>query len=113
VGAKKLPIFLLPMKKLELCSGRSEAVFEKAAPEWFPLFENSFAVGRQATESGIIDEKKGYLWGAGFSFRKSLWFNLKKKGFKNLTVGRQGKISIREKIQSCVMLFGLWVTTLL
>ena len=78
-------------EKIGACSGRSEAVFESTAPEWFPLFESSFAVGRQANESGIIDDKKGYLWGAGFSFRKSLWFNLKKKGFKNLTVGRQGK----------------------
>lgn len=78
-------------EKIAACSGRSEAVFESAAPEWFPLFENSFAVGTQASESGIIDDKKGYLWGAGFSFRKSLWCNLQKKGFKNLTVGRQGK----------------------
>jgi len=78
-------------EKIGACSGRSEAVFESAAPEWFSLFESSFAVGRQASESGIIDDKKGYLWGAGFSFRKSLWFRLQKKGFKNLTVGRQGK----------------------
>ena len=78
-------------EKIGACSGKSEAVFESVAPEWFPFFEDSFAVGRQANESGIVDDKKGYLWGAGFSFRKSLWFTLQKKGFKNLTVGRQGK----------------------
>jgi glycosyltransferase involved in cell wall biosynthesis len=89
-------------EKIAACSGRSEAVFESVAPEWFPLFESSFAVGRQASESGIIDDKKGYLWGAGFSFRKSLWFTLQKKGFKNLTVGRQGKnITSGEDTELC------------
>ena len=84
------------------CGGRSEAEFESVSPEWFSLFENSFAVGRQAGESGIIDDKKGFLWGAGISFRKSLWFRLQKKGFKNLTVGRQGEsITAGEDTELC------------
>lgn len=78
--------------KVGACGGRSEAVFETPPPEWFPLYENNFAVGRQMDKSGIIDQQKGFLWGAGLSFRKSLWETLLQQGFTNLTVGRQGKI---------------------
>lgn len=89
-------------KKIGACGGRSEAVFEKAKPEWFPYFENSFAAGTQADEGGYIENTKGFLWGAGLSFRKSLWTELKRRGYKNLTVGRQGKnITAGEDTELC------------
>jgi glycosyltransferase involved in cell wall biosynthesis len=77
--------------KIGACGGKSEAVFESNSPEWFPLFENSFAVGKQADESGIINEKKGFLWGAGLSFKKSIWDDLQKRNYINLTLDREGK----------------------
>jgi len=84
------------------CGGSSNAVFEKEAPEWFAEFENNFAVGKQMDKSGFIDEYKGFLWGAGLSFRKSLWIELQQRGFQNLTVGRQGKnISAGEDSELC------------
>jgi glycosyltransferase involved in cell wall biosynthesis len=77
--------------KIGACGGQSEAVFENTSPEWFPLFENSFAVGRQANESGIVNEKKGFLWGAGLSLKKSVWDDLQKRNYINLTLDREGK----------------------
>lgn len=78
-------------EKIGACGGSSEAVFENVTPAWFSEYENNFAVGRQANESGFIENKKGFLWGAGLSFRKSLWTQLEERGFKNLTTGREGK----------------------
>ena len=84
------------------CGGKSEAVFEKTKPEWFDEYQNSFAVGIQAEQSGIIDDKKGFLWGAGLSFRKILWQDLQQRGFKNLTLGREGKkITAGEDTELC------------
>jgi glycosyltransferase involved in cell wall biosynthesis len=89
-------------EKTGACGGRSEAVFEKEEPEWFSLFENSFAVGSQAASAGYVDDTKGFLWGAGLSFRKSLWFALQQRGFSNLTIGRQGKsITAGEDTELC------------
>lgn len=84
------------------CGGRSEPVFENSQPEWFSSYQNSFAVGRQSENSGVIDNAKGFLWGAGLSFRKSLWFQLKEMGFQNLTIGREGKnINAGEDTELC------------
>jgi glycosyltransferase involved in cell wall biosynthesis len=74
------------------CGGSSEAVFECDKPEWFMEYENNFAVGKQADETGYIENKAGILWGAGLTLRKSLWIELKMRGFKDLTIGREGKI---------------------
>jgi glycosyltransferase involved in cell wall biosynthesis len=84
------------------CGGSSKAVFEDECPGWFAQFENNYAVGRQMEKSGFIDAHKGYLWGAGLSFRKSLWQELQQRGFKNLTVGREGKnITAGEDSELC------------
>jgi len=77
--------------KIGACGGKNEAIFENSSPEWFHLFENSFAVGKQADESGIVNEKKGFLWGAGLSFKKSIWEDLQKRNYINLTLDREGK----------------------
>lgn len=73
------------------CGGRSEPVFEKEMPDWFPSFEKSFAVGKQLDKNGIIEGPLHTLWGAGLSFRKQIWTELQRKGFSTLTIGRQGK----------------------
>lgn len=72
------------------CGGKNEAVFNGSPPAWFHLFTNYFAVGKQADESSYVDESRGYLWGAGLSFRKSLWEELQKRGFKNFNTSRTG-----------------------
>lgn len=73
------------------CGGRSIAAFEKHEPEWFPRYQHQFAVGKQAEASGYVETTKGFLWGAGLSFRRELWTRLRQAGYENLTVGRQGK----------------------
>jgi glycosyltransferase involved in cell wall biosynthesis len=89
-------------EKIGACGGRSEAIFEEHKPEWFDDYQSSFAVGVQGDQSGIVDDKKGFLWGAGLSFRKSLWHELENRGFKNLTVGREGKnITAGEDSELC------------
>lgn len=89
-------------EKIGACGGRIEAEFEKDIPEWFEEYKNHFAVGHQADETGYVDNKKGYLWGAGLSFRKHLWDELQSRGFKNLTVGREGtNINAGEDTELC------------
>ena len=89
-------------KNIGACGGSSEAVFETVQPDWFSTYENSFAVGKQAEATGYIENKKGYLWGAGLSIRKSLWQELLKHGFKNLTIGRDGKnVTAGEDTELC------------
>jgi len=73
-----------------VCGGRNEAVFEDTPPEWFDKFKEAFAVGKQADNSGIIDGKKGNLWGAGISLKKSVWEELIKREHTNLTSDRKG-----------------------
>lgn len=77
-------------KTIGACGGSVEAVFEKDEPHWFPYFKNNYAVGRQADESGVIDNSKGFLWGAGLSFRKSIWEELQRRKYVTLTLDREG-----------------------
>lgn len=54
--------------------GQSELVADEYTkiPNWFQEIATSYAIGKQATNSGIVTNKK-YLWGAGLVFRKSLY----------------------------------------
>ena len=89
-------------ERIAACGGRCEGEFEEQMPDWFPRYENSFAVGRQMPQSGFIDETRGFLWGAGLSFRKSCWDELEAQGFKPLTLGREGdKITAGEDSELC------------
>lgn len=84
------------------CGGRGEASFEEERPEWFSEVASGFAVGKQADSSGYVDDARGYLWGAGLSFRKSIWEELQMRHFEPQTVGRQGKnISAGEDSELC------------
>jgi len=87
---KVVEIFSLN-EKIGACGGKSETVFEKNKPEWFDEYQNAFAVGTQGEQSDIIDDKKGFLWGAGLSFKKSIWEELQKRKYINLTLDREGK----------------------
>lgn len=88
--------------KIGACGGKSEAIFEKEKPFWFEDNQSSFAVGHQADQSGMIDDKKGFLWGAGLSIRKQIWEDLQRIGFQNLTLGREGKkITAGEDTELC------------
>jgi glycosyltransferase involved in cell wall biosynthesis len=72
------------------CGGYTEAVCEITPPSWFESYKRFYAIGAQANESGDISHKKGFLWGAGLSIRKTAWQQLVNHGFRPLLVDRQG-----------------------
>ncbi len=39
-------------------------------PHWFDEFQNAYAVGEQAENSGFLDPSRFFLWGAGMCVRK-------------------------------------------
>ncbi|MDJ0650396.1 MAG: glycosyltransferase [Xenococcaceae cyanobacterium MO_188.B19] len=73
------------------CGGQSEAVCEITPPYWFERYQGDYAVGVQADIAGYVPSKRGYLWGAGLSIRKSALMSLINQGFQPLNMGRQGK----------------------
>ncbi|HKV55171.1 MAG TPA: glycosyltransferase [Candidatus Binataceae bacterium] len=62
------------------CGGVSKAAFEMSPPAWFERYENFYAVGPRAT-SGLYADM---LWGAGLSFRRTIWQRLRSMNFKPL-----------------------------
>ncbi len=88
-----------------ICGGESIAVFESDPPQWFTKFQNSFAVGRQQEQTGYVDDKKGYLWGAGLSIRKIAWHELFSSGFTSKLSGRKGaSLTAGEDSEICLAL---------
>lgn len=72
------------------CGGRAEAVCEVPPPFWFERYKRHYAIGAQADEAGDISQKKGSLWGAGLTIRKTAWQKLLDHGFQPLLIDRQG-----------------------
>jgi glycosyltransferase involved in cell wall biosynthesis len=70
--------------------GQSEAVSDIPIPEWFNNIRKDYAVGRQAEKTGIITAR-GYLWGAGLIFRKSVYKKAEEEGFKSYLIDRKGQ----------------------
>lgn len=74
-----------------VCGGCIEAVSDVDLPEWFEQFQEYYAVGKQATETGDVTWSRGVLWGAGMAIRKSAWCEVLDSGFYLLAQDRQGK----------------------
>ena len=72
-------------------SGQCIAVSDIDFPEWFPDFEEIYAVGTQAEDSGDIS-KKGWIWGAGMMSRRSLLIKVFDKKNSFLNQGRTGNV---------------------
>lgn len=71
--------------------GPSEAVFDEPPPDWFNKFESIYAVGDQSNISGDITTSRGWLWGAGLTFRKTAFLKLQGIGFRQILTDRVGK----------------------
>jgi glycosyltransferase involved in cell wall biosynthesis len=71
--------------------GMNRAVFEKEEPAWFRRFEKVFATGRQEILDGYVPSRNSYLWGAGMTFRHSVWDELYRRGYPEIQSGRVGK----------------------
>ena len=80
--------------EVAICGGKIEAVFETGfqPPAWFHKYQHAYAVGAQGGTEGDVSDSRGYLWGAGLSFRKSVLLGLFDSGFKPLLTDRKGKL---------------------
>lgn len=78
-------------KNVALCGGRGIAAFETEEPSWFNRYCKAYATGPQHTETGILPERKAFLYGAGMGIRKSVFQNLLKSGFNFWLSDRSGK----------------------
>lgn len=74
-----------------MCGGLNEAAFEASPPVWFQSVKGGYAVGAQGDRSGDVTLSRGYLHGAGLSFRKSVFVRLLDAGFCFHTIGRSGR----------------------
>jgi len=77
--------------QISICGGENAAVFESPPPSWFHAVEHCYAIGKQGEKTEDITDSKGFLWGAGLSFRKSVFQKLQKAGFSVKLNGRTGK----------------------
>lgn len=76
--------------RIGVLGGLGEAVFEDQPPSWFEKNKHSYAVGSQAEHSGDVTSSRGYVFGAGAIYRKSVYCQLKEEGFNYLLTGRKG-----------------------
>ncbi len=93
--------------------GLNEPVYEAEPPAWFshylkfsaPKFVNSYALGPQGPAAGDVTDSRGFLWGAGWTLRKSAWQQIVEGGFEPFCVGSQGKRMTRgEDSEICLAL---------
>lgn len=74
-----------------ICGSKNKANYEKQPPNWFKWIEESFAIGTQGNSFEDITNQRGYVWGAGLSLRKEVYFKLLENGFSFFLTGRKGK----------------------
>jgi glycosyltransferase involved in cell wall biosynthesis len=72
--------------------GRGVEVCEVEPPPWFDTLKGGYAVGKQGEETGDITMTRGFVYGAGSIFRKSVYLDLQRKGFKHLLADRKGNV---------------------
>ena len=76
-----------------ILGGRGVPEFECSPPEWFYQYQQYYACGDQYEREGDLSYTKGYVYGAGCVYRKSVWESLRECGFKIATPGRdKGKM---------------------
>ena len=76
--------------QIGVLGGIGEEVCEEVPPVWFSDLKGGYAVGKQAETSGDVSSR-GYVYGAGAVFRKSVYTTLVQKGFRSLLTDRKGK----------------------
>jgi glycosyltransferase involved in cell wall biosynthesis len=95
------------------CGGFIEEICEIKPPWWFEKYKSNYAAGHQWPEPGDVTEKRGYLWGAGLTMRKSVWRKLICSGFRSLLTGRRkNSLTAGEDAELCFAIrmagFQLW-----
>lgn len=71
--------------------GIGRELLEGQAPEWWPMFSRSYAVGPQADKSGPVRTSRGYVYGAGMCVRKAVMMKLMRHNFEPLLKDRSGR----------------------
>jgi glycosyltransferase involved in cell wall biosynthesis len=85
-----------------IIGSQSRGGFESEEPFWFQRYSKSFAVGKQASESGYVNAADAQLWGAGMVIRKSFWNSLRQKGFSFL-IGKHKQKAVGEDTELCIL----------
>lgn len=84
--------------------GGQGLLYPRELPDWFEKYKKSFALGPQGIHLKKYFDGHG-LYGAGCFYRKSILFNLRKKGFQFALNCRQGeKLSSGGDIELCYLL---------
>ncbi|MCK4664383.1 MAG: glycosyltransferase family 2 protein [Bacteroidales bacterium] len=87
---------------ITICGSKNKAKYEINPPECLSWIEESFAIGSQGESFEDITIKRGYVWTAGLSLRKDVYFSLIEKGFSFFLTGRKGKkLSAGEDTELC------------
>jgi len=92
------------------CGGLALANFAAREPSWFKSAQPYYACGPQAPCEGYVDDRRGYLYGAGLSVRKQALARLYDLGFQNLASDRTGaSLSSGGDVEICLALrLGGW-----
>ncbi|MCS7029616.1 MAG: glycosyltransferase [Bacteroidia bacterium] len=69
--------------------GQSEGIFEEPPPPWLLKYIGGYAIGKQATRSGIVDQRR-FIWGAGMAVRASVLKKIYNQGFHSILSDRKG-----------------------
>lgn len=72
--------------KIGVLGGVGSAISNTELPHWFSTLESFYAVGKQNSYQGNIQNKP--IYGAGLIMRKSVFLKAKTKGFKSLLTDR-------------------------
>jgi glycosyltransferase involved in cell wall biosynthesis len=89
-------------RDIGVVGGLGEAVCEVKPPKWFETNKGSFAVGPQAERDGDITNSRGFVYGAGAIFRKSVYVKITHEGFKGFLTGRKDeKITAGDDSELC------------
>ncbi|WKN44449.1 glycosyltransferase [Tunicatimonas pelagia] len=76
--------------RIGVLGGIGEAVCEIEPPEWFEAKQASYAVGSQSLAEGDITHSRGFVYGAASTYRKSVYWSLRKNGYEGFLTGRKG-----------------------
>lgn len=72
------------------CGGYSTPVSDSTLPDWYPKWQQCYAVGGQGASAGDIGGGQGYLWGAGLCIRACAVKQLLNAGYESMLSGRKG-----------------------
>jgi GT2 family glycosyltransferase len=71
--------------------GQGIGVYESGLPVWMnESLSCSIAIGPQLPAGGYVPWNRGYLYGAGLCFRRSIWIELQSIGWEPFAFGRAG-----------------------